>query len=174
MMNADPEVMKYFPAVLSSDQSDLFAETIQIGLEERDFGLWALQLRDGEKNAGSFVGFVGLSVPLWTAIFTPCVEIGWRLHRDHWGMGYATEAATGVLDYGFTRLDLDEVVSFASVLNVRSMAVMQRLGMRRDLEEDFAHPMVDPSDELSRHALYRMTKPLWTSSDNAQISPAGA
>ncbi|MEE3256326.1 MAG: GNAT family N-acetyltransferase [Actinomycetota bacterium] len=174
VMNADPEVMKYFPSVLSSDQSDLFAETIQMGLEERDFGLWALQLREGEEDEGPFVGFVGLSAPLWTATFTPCVEIGWRLHRDHWGMGYATEAATRVLDYSFTRLDLGEVVSFASVMNLRSIAVMQRLGMHRDLEEDFVHPLVDASDRLSRHALYRMTKRVWTSSNRTQISPAGA
>lgn len=161
-MNADPQVMEYFPATLSSDQSDLFAETIQLGLEERDYGFWAIQIcDDAQGDEGPFIGFVALSVPIWDAAFTPCVEIGWRLSRPHWGFGYATEAATQVLEYGFNVLRLSEVVSFTSILNSRSMAVMQRLGMTRDETEDFNHPNIDSNDSLCRHALFRMSDQLW-------------
>ena len=161
-INADPEVMKYFPSVLSFDQSDLFAETIQMGLEERDFGLWAVQIYDGDHGDGNpFIGFVGLSVPIWEAAFTPCVEIGWRLARPHWGFGYATEAATQVLEYGFNVLRLNEIFSFTSLSNLRSIAVMQRLGMTRDENEDFNHPNLDVNDTLCRHALFRMSDQLW-------------
>lgn len=162
-MNSDPQVMDYYPATLSSDESDLFAEAIQLGLEERDFGFWAVQICDDVKGEASpFIGFVGLSVPIWDAVFTPCVEIGWRLSRPHWGFGYATEAATQVLEYGFNVLQLGEVLSFTSLPNARSMAVMRRLGMTRDENEDFNHPNLDLNHRLCRHALFRMSDELWT------------
>tara|TARA_B100002051_G_scaffold186165_1_gene176232 strand:- start:726 stop:1226 length:501 start_codon:yes stop_codon:yes gene_type:complete len=163
-MNSDPEVMRYFPSLLSADQSDLYAETMQLGLEERDYGFWAVELRSAKGTQGPFIGCVGLSVPHWNAAFTPCMDIGWRLGRDYWGMGYASEAARRVLDYSFNQLDLDELLCFASVKNLRSIAVMERLGMVRNAEDDFDHPMIDPDSDLRRHALYRMSRQRWLSS----------
>jgi len=153
-MNSNSEVMRYFPQTLDRVQSDLFAEVIQIGLEERDHGLWAVELRnDRSLEPAPFIGFVGLSVPTWNASFTPCIEIGWRLNRPFWGHGFATEAAKHVLRYGFQVLKLGEVLSFTSLPNVRSMAVMERLGMTRT------------NNELCRHALYRISDKKWANSN---------
>lgn len=162
-MSADPQVMEHESPTLSSDRSDLLAEVIQLGLEERDYGFWAVEICDDARgDKSSFIGFVGLSVPVWEASFTPCVEIGWRLSRAHWGFGYATEAATQVLEYAFNVLRLSEVLSFTSLSNSRSMAVMHRLGMTRDENEDFDHPNLDLNESSCRHALFRMSDRRWT------------
>lgn len=124
-LNADPLVMEHFPATLSREESDALVDRIEAGFEQNGFGLWAVEA------SGSFIGFTGLSVPTFTARFTPCVEVGWRLARTAWGHGYATEAARAVLDHGFGGLGLAEIVSFTVVDNVRSRAVMRRIGMTR-------------------------------------------
>ncbi|GAA4574338.1 GNAT family N-acetyltransferase [Planotetraspora kaengkrachanensis] len=149
-LNADPVVMEHFPAALSRDESDALARRIEAGFEEHGFGLWAVEAD------GTFLGFTGLSVPRFTAAFTPCVEIGWRLARHAWGYGYATEAASAVLDDAFGRLGLPEVVSFTAVGNLRSQAVMRRIGMSRDPAEDFDHPALAEDSPLRRHVLYRI------------------
>lgn len=154
-MNADPEVMRYFPAPLDRAASDALADRIEVGLEAEPYGLWAVQLEAGEP----FVGFVGLAVPSFEAPFTPCVEIGWRLARSAWGQGYATEAARRVLAYAFDELGLDEIVSFTVAANRPSRAVMERIGMQRDPAGDFDHPRLPPSHPLRRHVLYRIGRP---------------
>lgn len=157
-LNASPEVMEYFPSTLTTTQSDVFAELIDIGLVERPFGLWAVEV----VGLVPFVGFVGLSVPTWDAPFMPCVEVGWRLDSPHWGLGYATEAASEVLRYAFGELVLPEIVSFTSKVNLRSRAVMDRLGMVRDSTMDFDHPNLEAGHHLTPHVLYRMTASRWT------------
>lgn len=152
-LNADPEVMRYFPAPLTREQSDALAGRASDGLGERGWGLWAVE-RDGD-----FLGFTGLAVPGFEAHFTPAVEIGWRFVRSAWGSGYATEAGTAVLRFAFGELGLDEVVSFTAVGNRRSRAVMERIGMVRDADGDFDHPRVSASSPLRRHVLYRSRKP---------------
>ncbi|GII31467.1 GNAT family N-acetyltransferase [Planotetraspora mira] len=152
-LNADPEVMEHFPALLSRDESDALVGRIEEGFEERGFGLWAVEAE------GAFIGFTGLTVPRFTAGFTPCVEIGWRLARRAWGYGYATEAATAALGDAFGRLGLEEVVSFTAVQNLRSQAVMRRIGMSRDLAGDFDHPVLPEGSPLRRHVLYRIRRP---------------
>ena len=165
-MNNDPEVMKYFPSTLDRSQSDLFAEFIQIRLEEKQYGLWAVELRNADAlQPTSFIGFAGFSTPTWDAPFNPCIEIGWRLSRPFWGYGFATEAATHILHYGFGVLKLDEVVSSTSLFNARSMAVMERLGMTRAIGEDFDHPRIHADKALCRHALYRIDAGEWANSD---------
>lgn len=152
-LNADPVVMEHFPATLTREESDTFVERIEAAFEERGFGLWAVEAD------GVFIGFTGLQVPRFTAHFTPCVEIGWRLARSAWGHGYATEAARAALEHGFGTLGLTEVVSFTAVPNVRSQAVMRRLGMTRDPGEDFDHPVLPEGHPLRRHVLYRARRP---------------
>ncbi|MBO4273937.1 GNAT family N-acetyltransferase [Microbispora triticiradicis] len=152
-LNADPVVMEHFPATLTREESDALVERAEAAIEERGFGWWAVEV-DGE-----FIGFTGLSVPAFTAHFTPCVEIGWRLARSAWGHGYATEAARASLEYGFGTLGLTEVVSFTAVPNLRSQAVMRRLGMTRDPGEDFDHPVLPEGHPLRRHVLYRARRP---------------
>src|SRR5947208_11605474 len=94
--------------------------------------------------------------PVFAVYYMPCVEIGWRLAFDHWGRGYATEAARLVVAHGFGPLGLAAVVSFTAVANRRSQAVMERLGMRRDPAEDFDHPGLPDGHPLRRHVLYRL------------------
>jgi RimJ/RimL family protein N-acetyltransferase len=112
----------------------------------------------------AFIGFVGLAVPRFEAHFTPCIEIGWRLAAEHWGKGYATEAASAVLDHAFGPLDLAEVVSFIVPANSRSRRVMKRLGMTRSLADDFEHPDLPEGHPLRPHVLYRLSRTAWLTS----------
>jgi RimJ/RimL family protein N-acetyltransferase len=155
-MNSDARVMEYFPSLLRRIDSDALVERIQEHFREHGFGLWAVEV----PHITPFIGFVGLAVPRFTAHFTPCVEIGWRLAFEHWGRGYATEAAGLALGYGFGTLVLTDVVSFTSVSNRRSRAVMERLGMQRDPAEDFDHPALPEGHPLRRHVLYRLASPM--------------
>ena len=109
----------------------------------------------GGEQGGRFAGFVGLKVPMFDAHFMPAVEIAWRLARWSWGRGFATEAATAALGFGFREVGFEEVVSFTAVPNVRSQAVMRRLGMTHDPADDFDHPGLPEGHQLSRHVLYR-------------------
>jgi RimJ/RimL family protein N-acetyltransferase len=155
-MGADPEVMRYFPSLLTRESSDKSIDAWQAQHAERGWSNWAIELR----ATGEFVGFAGLTVPVRQLPFTPCVEIGWRLARVHWGRGYATEAARAVLRIGFEDIGLAEIVSFTAAINTRSWAVMERLGMLRDA--DFAHPAFEPSHALSCHRLYRLRRERWS------------
>jgi ribosomal-protein-alanine N-acetyltransferase len=153
-LNADPEVMRTFPSVLGREASDELAARAQADLAGRGFGLWAVEV----VRSGAFAGFVGLAETRFEAPFTPATEVGWRLARPHWAHGYATEAAGAVVAFGFAELALEQVVSFTAVANLRSRRVMERLGMTRDPDDDFDHPLVaDPS--LRRHVLYRLPRP---------------
>jgi RimJ/RimL family protein N-acetyltransferase len=152
-MNADRRVMEYFPATLTSEESNAAVAKMEAHFEKHGFGLWAVEILE----TSQFAGFIGLSVPEFNAPFMPCVEIGWRLAPEHWGRGYATEGARAVLAFGFRSLELDEIVSFTSTANVRSRRVMERLGMVRNPAEDFNHPALEAEHPLRRHVLYRVT-----------------
>jgi RimJ/RimL family protein N-acetyltransferase len=154
-LNADREVMEFYPAPLTEAESNAFVDRIEASFAERGWGLWAVELVD----TGSFIGYVGLARAEFAAPFTPAVEVGWRLSREHWGHGYATEAAHAAVDFGFTELGLDEIVSFTTTANIRSQRVMQKLGMTRDPAEDFDHPNVPERHPLRRHVLYRLSAP---------------
>jgi ribosomal-protein-alanine N-acetyltransferase len=151
-LNSDPRVMEFFPSLLTRAQSDAMVDGIAAHFGKHDFGLWAVEI----PSVAPFIGFAGLSVKRFAAPFTPCVEVGWRLAFAYWGRGYATEAARLALDYGFGTLGLSEVVSYTTVTNRRSRAVMERLGMRRDPAEDFDHPDLPDGHALRRHVLYRL------------------
>lgn len=155
-LNADPRVMEHFPALLRPAQTDALLERIEAGFARDGFGLWAVEV----PGVADFVGFVGLAVPGFHAHFTPAVEVGWRLGREHWGRGYATEGAGAALDHGFDVADLDEIVSFTVPANTASRAVMERLGMTRDPADDFDHPGVADA-RLRRHVLCRLRRDDW-------------
>ena len=152
-MNADPRVMEFFPRPLSRGESDAMVDRIEAHFREHGFGLWAVEV----PGAAPFVGFTGLSMARFSAPFTPCIEVGWRLGAAHWGRGYATEAARLALDHGFGPASLAEIVSFTAATNLRSRAVMERLGMRRDPADDFDHPSLPAGHPLRPHVLYRIT-----------------
>ena len=126
--------------------------SIENHFDQHGFGLWAVGVVDG----ASFIGFVGVSVVPFDAHFTPAVEVGWRLAREHWGRGYATEGARAALAFAFGDVGLAEVVSFTAVANRRSRAVMERLGMTHDPVDDFDHPRLAPDSPILRHVLYRL------------------
>jgi RimJ/RimL family protein N-acetyltransferase len=154
-MNADPRVMEFFARPLSRDESDAMVDRIEGHFDEHGFGLWAVEV----PGVAPLIGFAGLSLARFAAPFTPCVEVGWRLAVEHWGSGYATEAARLSLDYGFGPARLDEIVSFTAVTNRRSRAVMERLGMRHALADDFDHPSLLQGHPLRQHVLYRLANP---------------
>ena len=156
-LNADPQVMEFFPKVLTRAESDAVAGRIRDHFARHGFGLWAVEA----PGAADFVGFVGLAVPSFEAHFTPCVEIGWRLAREHWGHGYATEAASAALAFGFGARALDEIVAFTVPANIASRRVMGRLGMRRLPADDFEHPAIAEGHPLRPHVLYRLRRADW-------------
>ena len=156
-LNADPLVMEFFPSLQSRAASDASIDAWQAQLEGRGWSNWAVELL----ASGAFIGFVGLSVPRRILPFSPCVEVGWRLAGRHWGQGYATEGARAALRVGFERLALSEIVSFTSVLNLRSRAVMERIGMY-DAHEDFAYPDIPENHRLRPHCLYRINHARWS------------
>lgn len=151
-LNADPDVMRYFPAVLSRAESEAMINRIKAHYEAHGFSLWAVEHR----QSGQFIGTIGLSIPTFQAPFMPAIEVGWRLARPFWGQGFATEGAKAAMRHGFETLGLAEIVSFTATVNQRSMAVMQRLGMTTDEAENFDHPNVSSNSWLCRHVLYRI------------------
>ena len=151
-MNADPEVMRHMIRPLSPAESDAFMDRSDAEFDERGHGRWAIEI-PGEAQ---LIGFAGLSLPRFEAHFMPAVEVGWRLDRPYWGHGYATEAARAAIDDGFERVGLREIVSFTIPANVRSIRVMERLGMHRDLDGDFEHPNVPEGHPARHHILYRI------------------
>jgi RimJ/RimL family protein N-acetyltransferase len=157
-LNADPEVMRYFPSVLSEDQTRASVTGWQEHLARHGWSNWAVEL----KGTGEFIGFVGLWIPSRPMPFGDCVEIGWRLARRHWSQGYASEAAREALRFGFCDIGLEEIVAFTALVNQPSRAVMERIGMK-DARADFDHPAVPIGSELRRHCLYRITRADWRS-----------
>ena len=176
-LSRDPEVMRFFPGPAPREQIEALVGRQQEALAAGRPGLYAVHTRETEPGGSRCIGFVGIMVPRFRAPFmepftasaTPCVEIGWRLRRDAWGRGYASEAAREVLRHGFETLGLPEVVSFTAVVNEPSRAVMRRIGMRHDHDGDFDHPVLDPGHPLERHVLYRLTAEEWRSSRSHQV-----
>jgi RimJ/RimL family protein N-acetyltransferase len=142
-MNADAEVRKYFPKLLDRAEADDEASRIRGNIAQRGWGMWAIEI----PGVHAFAGFVGLSLPALEAAWMPAVEIGWRLSRDAWHKGYATEAAVAAMNFAFDELDLPEV--------------MQRLGMTHDPSADFDHPRVPADWPLKTHILHRISPATW-------------
>ncbi|MCL6417696.1 GNAT family N-acetyltransferase [Aestuariirhabdus sp. Z084] len=153
---ADTDVMEFFPKPLTPEESRDLGSRIRSLIQERDWGFWAVEIPDQEK----FIGFVGLHTPNENLPFSPCVEIGWRLTKTYWGQGYATEAAKEALRYAFIELDVNEVVSFTSLVNRRSQAVMEKIGMS-NTGQNFMHPDIEAGHILCEHVLYKIKKQDW-------------
>jgi RimJ/RimL family protein N-acetyltransferase len=156
-MNADPVVMEHLQGPATRERSDAFVDRIEAHWEAEGWGLWAIEVPD----VAPFVGYVGM----WPADYLEArmVEVGWRLAREHWGLGYATEGAREALRFGFDEVGLPEIVSFTVPQNERSWRVMERIGLVRDPAGDFDHPRVDAArhPELVRHVMYRLTQEEW-------------
>jgi RimJ/RimL family protein N-acetyltransferase len=155
-MNADPVVMEFFPGTMKKSESDELANKIKSLISKRGWGFWAVE----EKKNNQFIGFVGLHEPIQELPFSPCVEIGWRLAKEFWGKGYATEAAKEALKLAFEYLNLLRIYSFTAVGNFRSRAVMEKLNMV-NTNQNFEHPQVPVGNPLREHVLYMLTKEQW-------------
>lgn len=156
-LNADPDVMEFFPKLMTLEETAAMVERVNARYEADSFCFWAAE----EKETGNFIGFIGLGRPSFEAHFMPCVEIGWRLARPYWGKGYAPEGAKEVLRDGFERANLDEIVAFTAALNAKSIRVMEKISMHRDPKDDFLHPVLEDGHHLKPHVLYRITRAEW-------------
>ncbi len=152
-INQDPKVIEFLLGPLSLQQVNDFIIAMNLQYELRGFTCWAVVLKD----TNECIGFIGLNYPQWESHFTPAVEVGWRLGSKFWGKGYATEGAKAALDFGFQKCGLDEIVSFTVPANVRSIRVMEKIGLRRDIDGDFSHPKLPVDHRLSQHILYRLS-----------------
>lgn len=151
-MNGDPRVTEFLAKSLTSAESDSLVDRIEVHFETHGYGLWAVEV----PGVTPFAGFIGLSNPAYETPFTPCVEVGWRLDPAHWGHGYATEGAREAVRFGFEQIGLREIVSFTTGSNHRSRRVMDRIGMSRDPDGDFDHPLLSADHPLLPHVLYRL------------------
>lgn len=157
-LNADPVVMRYFPRVLSAQESHAQADGLRSLINERGWGVWALAL----KASGEFIGMAGLNaVAADSGIpHAPLTEIVWRIRAAHWGKGHAPEAARRVLRFAFEELALETVYAFTAQVNVASRRVMEKAGME-DTGIVFDHPALERGHELARHCLHVMTRGRW-------------
>jgi RimJ/RimL family protein N-acetyltransferase len=158
-INSDDRVMEFFPFRRDRAQADAMMDRLSQEISAQGYGWSAVEIA----ASGQCIGFVGLhDAEIVPVVPAGSVEIGWRLAPEFWGFGYVTEAARALLDFGFETLGKEEIVSFAVWNNARSTAVMERLGMRRDMAADFDHPGVqDTHPELKRHVLYRLSRKDW-------------
>jgi RimJ/RimL family protein N-acetyltransferase len=151
-LNSDKAVMEFFPSIKTPEETIAQIERIKLHIEQFGYGFFAVERKDN----GRFIGFTGISHPGFEAEFTPCVEIGWRLSRENWVLGFATEAAVACLDYGFNVLGIEEIYSFTSVHNIRSENVMKKIGMIK--QGNFQHPSIEAGHFLREHVLYKIAR----------------
>ncbi|UTW54271.1 GNAT family N-acetyltransferase [Kordiimonas sp. SCSIO 12610] len=152
-LNADPEVMRYFPDIQRRDVSDASVDKRMAHDKEHGFCFWAADL----KEANEFIGFIGMEIAHQGIPGAGLPEIGWRLRKDIWGKGLAPEGARACLAYAFSALKASEVISITSENNVPSMRVMEKIGMHRDHDNDFDHPDVPDESPIKPHVLYRIS-----------------
>jgi ribosomal-protein-alanine N-acetyltransferase len=156
-MGRDPAVMQHLGPVMTREQADASFERASGQIARDGHGFWAVE----RKADGAFLGFIGAKNTTFDAHFTPNIELGWRLSRDAWGGGLATEGAMAARDWAFANLDTDEVIAITTPDNHRSQAVMGKIGLERDLAGDFDHPSLAEDDPLRPHVLFRMGRARW-------------
>lgn len=152
-INQSPDVMRYFPGLKTPDETKKFIEGASQHFDVHGYTLYAVDVI----NEASCIGFIGLSIADFDAPFTPATEIGWRLSSNYWGQGLATEGAKAVLEYAFKGLSLPEIVSFTAEQNKPSIRVMEKIGLARNIADDFMHPLLSEGSPLRKHVLYRIT-----------------
>lgn len=147
-LNANENVMKYFPATLSAEESNAFVDRINSEFKETGFGLYAVEI----KETGEFIGYVGFHLFNFSLHISPNWEIGWRLSDKFWHKGYATEAAIACLNYARERRLCNKLYSFTAIPNIPSENVMKRIGMT--YQGTFMHPALDDGHWLKEHKLF--------------------
>lgn len=152
LMNADKAVMEFFPNTLTQQQTESFIKRMQLQFNERGFCYFAVDRLD----TNQFIGFIGLSYQTYESVFTPCVDVGWRLLPEAWGNGFAIEGAKACLNFAFAELHLDAVYAIAPELNKKSQYVMQKL--RMNAHTHFEHPNIDANNPLRKCVTYKISK----------------
>ncbi len=155
-INADPEVMRYFPKNPDLEETRGFIERMHSEYNEKGYCYFATDDLQTQK----MIGFIGLFEQTFEAEFTPCVDIGWRLSKAEWGKGFATEGAKTCLEYGFSSLGLDEIVAVCPTINTPSENVMKKVGMQKQLV--FDHPNLDDYPRIQKCYMYSISKTIWT------------
>lgn len=158
-LNADPEVLRFYPATLSEAESDALADRMEAVFKEHGFTVFPVE----EKASGRFVGAVGLKPVADIVPIAPAIEVAWRLAADVWGQGYAPEAARAALALGFEEHNLPEILAYTTRQNAPSRRVMEKLAMVRDAAADFDHPSLPTDHPLARHVVYRLPRAEWES-----------
>lgn len=156
-MNADPRVMRYFPSVLTPEESRARLD-VWIAKQARFGYAFSAVLRRADR---AFLGMCGISRVEEGLPLAPCTEIGWRLIPEAWGQGIASEAARAWLRAGFEAFDLPEIVAFTPVPNRPSAAVMARIGMRPAPDLAFGFPSIPADDPLHPAVVYRLSARDW-------------
>ncbi|MEO1168585.1 MAG: GNAT family N-acetyltransferase [Pseudomonadota bacterium] len=154
-LNADPEVMRYFPGTLTREESDALVDRIVAHFAQHDFGLFALE----DKESGAFVGFTGFQIVGFSCPVEGDIEIGWRLARAFWRRGLAFEAASACMDWIWSTRDVPRIVSFTAEINAPSRGLMRKIGLEHSPDLDFDHPALDDDSPLKRHVVYLKDRP---------------
>jgi len=154
-LNGDPETMQFFPSTMDRAASDGFVHRIEARFDLQGYGLWALELT----ATGEFIGYTGLHPMPEGVPGAGGMEVGWRLRKQFWHHGYATEAARAAVNVGFNGAGLAEIWSMTAILNEPSQAVMRRIGMSE--HGFFEHPAVPPHSPLRPHVVYRLDRQDW-------------
>jgi len=152
-MSSDPEVMEYFPAIQTRKQTSDFIQRMQNQFKKNGFCYFAVEKLEDQ----AFIGFIGLAETSFQAFFTPCIDMGWRLHKSSWYQGYATEGAKRCLDYAFEVLGLSSVMAIAPEINLKSQRVMEKAGMKKVLS--FKYPLLKDDSRLEDCVLYEIQRP---------------
>ncbi|NRF42029.1 GNAT family N-acetyltransferase [Pedobacter foliorum] len=153
-INQDPQVMEFFPGLQSQERTRQFVKRMKSQFQEKGFCYFAVE----ELSTNEFIGFIGLSVQNFESDFTPCIDIGWRLHTEKWNQGFATEGALRCIDYGFNDLKLKVIHAIAPKANASSVRVMQKIGMK-ELKR-FHHPLLASNEKLQECVLYEIVNNL--------------
>ncbi|MEM7658715.1 MAG: GNAT family N-acetyltransferase [Bacteroidota bacterium] len=149
-INQDPAVMRFFPRPSSPLETKAWVEKTQRQGKEKGYCYFAVELLASQE----LLGFIGLSDKDFAANFTPCVDIGWRLGKQFWGKGYATEGAQRCLTFAKEEIGLKKVYAIAPKVNQPSIRVMQKIGMQ--FEQEFAHPLLGGSPHLQPCVAYQL------------------
>ena len=152
-LNADELVMEHFPNTLSKQEVVEFIEKLGNHFSENGFTYYATETLETQE----FIGMIGLAFQQYKTRFTPAIDIGWRLKRSAWGLGYATEGAKRCLEYAFNDLGIAKVISVCTMANTKSENVMKKIGMVKIGE--FNHPEMIDHPEYERHNCYEISFP---------------
>ena len=148
LLNANPEVMKFFPSTLNKKETGQLLERMQKHYKRYGFTYFAAELL----TTKAFVGMIGMAHQEFESPYTPCVDIGWRLHPDFWGKGLATEGAQVCLTAAKNKWGLEKVFAFAPEINTGSIKVMEKLGMH--FLDTFVHSKLTTYPAIAKCVAY--------------------